>query len=203
MRRRSWKIFPIILAGLLACFLAIGMPRVMRAQISQPSHADDASTPAVQLGPISLFEIHRRSGSFSEQERAEAISNRLLQLIKADGFSAERLTTKKQTEGVEVLVDQQVIMLVTAQDAEQAGISIEKLAQSHIDSIKAGFEEYDLTYGNDTLLIRSAIAGGVTLLFLLILGVFQKVIPKVHRRIVSLKGQKIRAFRFQSFGITV
>ena len=198
MRRRSWKIFPIVLAGLLAFFLAIGMPHAIKAQISQPSNVDDVSNPAVQLGPISLFEINSRLGSFSQQERAEAISNRLLQLIKEDGFSAAKLVTKTHKDGIELLADQQVIMLVTAQDAENAGTSIEKLAQSHIKSIQAGFEEYDLTYGNDTLLVRSLIAGGVTLLFFLILGIFQKIIPKIHKRILSLKGRKIKSLSIQS-----
>lgn len=198
---RKQKSLQLIIAFVLSCLLAIAYPAGLMAQSDAPPNVDDVTDTSVQLGPIPLFEIESELGSFSQQERADAITQRLRRLLRDNKVSAEQIKAIPKGEGVQLSVNDQVIMLVTNEDAEKAGKSAEALANEHIRKIKAGLEEYELTYGNETLLSRGLIAGGITLVFLLILGLLQLIVPRIHRQILSLKGKKIRTLTFQSLDL--
>ncbi|MEM9137083.1 MAG: mechanosensitive ion channel family protein, partial [Cyanobacteria bacterium P01_F01_bin.42] len=182
-----------------ACFLVIGLHGPL-SHAQQPPQADDLAD-TVQLGSVPLFEIQSDMGAFTREERALAISRRLLRLVRESDLQTEQIRAQPQESGIDLLADDQVIMLLTNKDAEAAGTTLQGLANSHVEMLKDGIKAYYLNDNRETLLYRSLIAGAVTVAFFLVLIFLQAITPRIHRKILGLKGQKIRSFRVQSLEV--
>ncbi|MCM1981848.1 mechanosensitive ion channel family protein [Lyngbya confervoides] len=195
MRR---QILTGFLAGLLSWSLVLGTMAQTPTPIPQADDAQETFLDQVRVGPILLFPIESKLGSISIQERAQVISDRLKKLADDPKFRAESIQSIPEGEERVLRAGDQVIMVVTQTDAQQAQKDPSTLAQSYVQRLRSGVRQYQQSYGEKTLMRRGIYAGVITVIWIGLLTLLHKLVPRLHRKIESLKGTRIRPLQVQN-----
>ncbi len=144
-----------------------------------PIYGQSLPAAPVILGDQTLFTIQNRVGSFSPQERAKAVSGRLLALADDATFSLDQLEVDDQ-DGVTILAGETIVVAITAEDAKAARLSIEKLAQRELVTIQEGIATYRQERSPKSLLWATLLTLLLTAIVLLIFGITNRLFPKIY-----------------------
>lgn len=195
------------LAPLALCLLLIFVPfSTAYAQIPTSSTSTPTLTPAtistdkgvpVLLGGEKLFNIRTRIGAFLPEERAQAVSNRLLGIAKDPTIQVEQIAIDNQQQTTNLIVGNRVLLTITDADAKVADQTRQMLAKSYLEKIQKAVTQYRIEHSPAYLrqgFIKTIVAT-VVLLGTLIL--FALLFPRLYTKINALESTRIPALRFQ------
>jgi len=157
----------------------------------------------VMLDNQELFTIRQGIGSFSAQERAKSITDRIEKIADDDALSPEDLTIKIDPEdkNPSIILGDTVIATITSKDAKLHSVSQEVLAERALAKIKAAIVRYRQERQPDNLLKDAALTVSATLatvlIFWVIIFISSRVFPQIQRLITSL----VPGVVFQNFEI--
>jgi hypothetical protein len=107
------------------------------AQVSAPPQLS-AETPTRQIreAPVvylgeSLFTLHQKVGSFTPQDRANAIRDRLTQISDAPFSNFDAITVAETEHGTDITLDSMVLLTVTDGDAKPYARQRQDLAREY------------------------------------------------------------------------
>lgn len=153
----------------------------------------------VELGGEELFKIRAGVGAFSPEERAIAVTNRILKLAEDPTVPVDRITIDEQPLTTNLTVGNRVLVTITDADARVADAPRQELARNYQEKIQNTIAQYRIERSPDYIrqaVINSAIATvilGATLL------VFAIVFPWLYRKVSNLQGTRIPAIRIGNF----
>lgn len=157
----------------------------------------------VMLDNQELFTVRQGIGSFSAQERAISIENRIKKVADDETLSPQDLQIKIDPEdkNPSIILGDTVIATVTPKDAKLYSASQEQLAKQALARIKEGIIRYRQDRQPDNLLkdiIYTVSASVITgLLIWLIIQVSSRIFPTIQRLTNSI----IPSIRLQNFEI--
>ncbi|GBL12929.1 mechanosensitive channel MscK [Microcystis aeruginosa NIES-1211] len=157
----------------------------------------------VMLDNQELFTIRQGIGSFSAQERAKSITDRIEKMADDDALSPEDLTIKIDPEdkNPSIILGDTVIATITSKDAKLQAVSQEVLAERALAKIKAAIVRYRQERQPDNLLKDAVLTVSATLatvlIFWVIIFISSRVFPQIQRLITSL----VPGVVFQNFEI--
>ena len=157
----------------------------------------------VMLDNQELFTIRQGIGSFSAQERAKSITDRIEKIADDDALSPEDLTIKIDPEdkNPSIILEDTVIATITSKDAKLQAVSQEVLAERALAKIKAAIVRYRQERQPDNLLKDAVLTVSATLatvlIFWVIIFISSRVFPQIQRLITSL----VPGVVFQNFEI--
>ncbi len=152
--------------------------------------------PVVYLGE-SLFTLYQKVGSFTPDQRAEAIQARLKQVAR-NPFTNFNATTVTETEhGTDIALEGLVLLTVTDGDAKPSGQSRQELAREYASKIRTMLFKTQEELSTEQLLTEGALAIAATAMLIAILLTFHKVFPKIYSRIELWQGTHIKAIKIQ------
>jgi small-conductance mechanosensitive channel len=157
----------------------------------------------VMLDNQELFTIRQGIGSFSAQERAKSITDRIEKIADDDALSPEDLTIKIDPEdkNPSIILGDTVIATITSKDAKLQAVSQEVLAERALAKIKAAIVRYRQERQPDNLLKDAVLTVSATLatvlIFWVIVFISSRVFPQIQRLITSL----VPGVVFQNFEI--
>ena len=157
----------------------------------------------VMLDNQELFTIRQGIGSFSAQERAKSITDRIEKIADDDALSPEDLTIKIDPEdkNPSIILGDTVIATITSKDAKLQAVSQEVLAERALAKIKAAIVRYRQERQPDNLLKDATLTVSATLatvlIFWVIIFISSRVFPQIQRLITSL----VPGVVFQNFEI--
>lgn len=190
----SVRIFTVVFL-----FFLLTAPNLIFAQTPA---ASEVSCHPVKIGLEEVFCIEKGIGSFTAEERADAVQVRLRRLVKESALDLSRLSTLSHETTVDLLFQDVVIANFTEADAKSNKVdSAQTLAENAIAKIQnAAKREREAMTANSLFsgIIYTLIA---TLVLIVILTAFSFAYPKVYERIENSKGNLIRSLRIQSFEI--
>jgi hypothetical protein len=98
----------------------------------------------VVLDGKTLFLIRRGVGLFSAEERANAIADRLEKFARDDSLPIEslKIVSEPENDVTYLLLDQEVILTITDQDAHSFRTPRDELAKKAFQTIKVALEQY-------------------------------------------------------------
>jgi small-conductance mechanosensitive channel len=152
-----------------------GLAAVLFAVLSIPAPAQQTAPQASQGGPgypvtvegDEVLRIYEGIGTFSARQRAEAASERFRKLIYAPTADLSNITTADGTYGTSVMLDGNVLLVVTDDDAKHSHVSRQALAGYLAGRIREALTEARQQH-TARFLIRAAIYAVVTLLIYLL-----------------------------------
>ncbi len=146
-----------------------------------------------------LFHIYARLGSFSAQERATAIQDRVRSLTDNIGFVNDSLKIVAAETTEDIVYGEKIILSVSENDALWNDTSKLELATLYRDLIGAAVDRYK----NETSLFTLAKEIGLALLVLLIIGVLIFYIIKLFRwtahKIQAQENKRIRGLKIKDY----
>jgi small-conductance mechanosensitive channel len=157
----------------------------------------------VMLDNQELFTIRQGIGSFSAQERAKSITDRIEKIADDDALSPEDLTIKIDPEdkNPSIILGDTVIATITSKDAKLQAVSQEVLAERALAKIKAAIVRYRQERQPDNLLKDAVLTVSATLstvlIFWTMIFISSRVFPQIQRLITSL----VPGVVFQNFEI--
>jgi small-conductance mechanosensitive channel len=200
MQKRS------VLTG-LCIFLAIFFlitPFFSYAQKDPAKPAKTESTPATPTAEVrfdgkTLFEVRERILSFSPEDRARAITERLEALTKDQLLRVEEIKANDFDEGAAISYGQQIIMTITDRDAKVSGRPRLTLAQDYAEKIRNAIKEKQARFSFRSILFGILFTIISTAVLIAILILFKWVFPKIYEIVRSWKGTRVRSIVIQAF----
>jgi small-conductance mechanosensitive channel len=192
----SIAIFLLVFAVPAQCALKAAASKAKPAVI-QKSESNAPSFSPVSIDGDVLFYVKERVYSFSPQERARLISERLARLVSDPDFDPSLITTGESENTSEILYGDTVIMSVTDGDAKSEGVARAELARSYALRIKDTVEQRRREYSLKAILTGAAWALVLTLLLLLLLRLNRKLFARALAKLHSWKGTRIHAIKVQ------
>ena len=200
MQKRS------VLTG-LCIFLAIfflTIPLFSYAQKDPAKPAKTESTPATPTAEVRfdgkvLFEIKERILSFSPEDRARAITERLDALTRDSLLRIEEIKAADFDEGAAISYGQKTIMTITDRDARVAGKPRLTLAQEYAEKIRNAIKEKQARYSFRSILFGVLFTFISTAVLIAILILFKRIFPIIYGIVHSWKGTRIRSIVIQAF----
>ncbi|GEA27523.1 mechanosensitive channel MscK [Microcystis aeruginosa NIES-4325] len=197
--------------GLFCLVLLLTLSPIFMIAAQNNAAKQGQETPLETLGEVfpvmldnqELFTIRQGIGSFSAQERAKSITDRIEKIADDDALSPEDLTIKIDPEdkNPSIILGDTVIATITSKDAKLQAVSQEVLAERALAKIKAAIVRYrqerqpDNLFKNAVLTVSATLA--TVLIFWVIIFISSRVFPQIQRLITSL----VPGVVFQNFEI--
>ena len=197
--------------GLFCLVLLLTLSPIFMIAAQNNAAKQGQETPLETLGEVfpvmldnqELFTIRQGIGSFSAQERAKSITDRIEKIADDDALSPEDLTIKIDPEdkNPSIILGDTVIATITSKDAKLHSVSQEVLAERALAKIKAAIIRYRQERQPDNLLKDATLTVSATLatvlIFWVIIFISSRVFPQSQRLITSL----VPGVVFQNFEI--
>ncbi|MGB6297722.1 MAG: mechanosensitive ion channel domain-containing protein, partial [Rivularia sp. (in: cyanobacteria)] len=146
-----------------------------------------------------LFKIRAGVGAFSPEERAIAVTNRILKLAEDPTIPVERIRIDDKPSTTNLTVNNRVLVTITDGDARAADESRRELARNYQQKIQNTITQYRIERSPDYIrqgIFNSAIA---TALLVATLILFAIVFPWLYRKVNNLQSTQFPTIRIQNF----
>lgn len=187
--RRFWAFALWIWIGLIACG---------GWALAQTADSDAAAErfPVTLNGEV-LFEITENVGSFSAEERAQAVTQRLQTIAADESIAPDDLDIKDLDGAIGIELNGKILLTLTPNDAQAAGSPLQTLALRYRELIRTGILAYRTARTPRLLLIGGAYALAATLALGLILFAMARIFPWFYRLIQRGRESYIPSLRIQ------
>ena len=151
-----WRRFIYFVASIILCFSTTIAP--LSATYAQAPTPTPTQTPAtatvnkaahVDLGGEELFKIQAGVGAFSPEERADAVSNRILKIADDPTIAVERITIDDKPLTTNLIVNNRLLLTITDADARAADQSRQDLARNYQEKIQKTITQYRIERSPD------------------------------------------------------
>lgn len=149
----------------------------------------------VHIGGETLFVLHSGIGSFSAEERGQAVTRRLHSILQSPPAQIQT-TIQRSDLGLIIVVGSEQVVAVTDADARAEGITPEALAERWSSAIQAGLLQGTAQRSRETLPWRILIVAGVILLSVVLLSLLNKARRRLRRWLREHRGQ-VPTLRFR------
>ncbi len=152
----------------------------------------------VVLDNETLFVIQAEVGSFSPEERASTISERIKNIAIDESISTDLFMIEKQENNTNIILNNKLIVTITDKDAQFARTSGDILANQYLQKIQNSINEYRENRNPKQILfafIYSLIATVVSILLFVILNI---IFPKIYHQINEGQIIQIQGIRIQN-----
>ncbi|WP_243406905.1 mechanosensitive ion channel family protein [Cuspidothrix issatschenkoi] len=175
-------------------------------------YAQDKSTPIVQdseivnkidgtpvlLGDTTLFVIQKSVGSFSPQERAQAVTNRLEIIANDPLISIDNLRVVEDSDITSIVIGDKTLFTITDKDAKAANKTRQILAEKCIEIIRNAINQYRKERSLDYIIKGLLYSFILTIFLLIFLKIFNQVYPIIITRLQNWRGIRIPELRIQN-----
>lgn len=155
--------------------------------------------PVIGLFNDTLFNIYVKEGSFSAEERAKAVTNRIIKISKEPFFKKERLILDTLNTDIEITYNDLVIINISLEDAKTLKVSQRKLAVKY----KSLIENEILNYHEETSFIRILKEIGLAILtisiVITILYFNRKLFRLIAKKISLEENKKIKGIQIKNY----
>ncbi|MDB0011433.1 mechanosensitive ion channel family protein [Crocinitomicaceae bacterium] len=155
--------------------------------------------PVIGLFKDTLFNIYVKEGSFSVEERANAITERITKISKEPFFKKEKLKLDTLGSDIEITYNDLVIINISVEDAKTLKVSQGELANKY----KSLIEKEILNYHEETSFIRILKEIGLAILtisiVITILYFNRKLFRLIDKKITLEENKKIKGIQIKNY----
>jgi len=189
--------------NLIILILILGLPcQLFAKQVETPSKTTSIPQPSqaeVLFNGKALFKIKTPILSFSPEQRAKAISERIESLAKDPLLRLDELKVMEIEEFAVIGYADRTIMTISAMDARVEGKTTLSLAQEYNQTIKNAIKEKQARYSTRGILLGILFIFISTVVLVAILILLKRIFPKIYRIVHSWKGTRVRPIIIQKF----
>jgi small-conductance mechanosensitive channel len=196
-----YKKLSCFIAWVLIAFLIITTSPLNYAQDSISTENQIDGVPVVFNGQT-LFVIQDRIGSFSPEERAEAITRRLEKIANDRSIDVNNLKIEEEKDDTTSLIlGHQVIITITEGDAKVARENRQELADEYRKQIQSSIEQYRKERQPFAIVLGVVYTIVSTVILVISFIVLNKTFPKIYRKLRSWQHTIIPSLRIQNIEI--
>lgn len=195
-RLKRWLRHWILLALIVALMVTIAPFSV--AQDSAPSGNAIDGTP-VTLAGEDLFVIRSQVGSFSADERAQAVTQRIETFANNGAIPVESLKVDDQEYYTSIVAGDKVLYTITEADAKDAGKPRSQLARDYANKLQAVIQQYRQERSSKSILFGTLYTVLATIALLILLKLLGRAFSRILTRRAASAETRLPALRIQNF----
>jgi hypothetical protein len=196
-----FKKLSLFITWVLIAFLIITTSPHIYAQDSINADKKIDGVPVIFNGQT-LFVVREKIGSFSPEERAEAITRRLEKIADTRSIDVDRLKIEEEKDNTTSLIlDKQVIVTITEADAKASREDRQELADEYLKTIKSSIEKYREERRPFSIILGVVYTILSTVVLAIAFFVLNKTFPKIYRKLRSWQQTIIPSLRIQNIEI--
>lgn len=183
-------------ASLLYAGFLLASAIALSAQQSPSSPGQSDAGYPVTVEGREILRIYEGIGTLSAQDRAQSASDRFSKLIYAPAADIASITTASSTYGIEIVMGDRVLLVVTDDDAKHAHVSRDLLARYYVTQIRDAINLARQQHSRKFLILAAVYAVvtlGIYLLvvWLLVIG-SRRLLKALEPAATHIKGIKIQ-----------
>ncbi|PAX49099.1 mechanosensitive ion channel family protein [Brunnivagina elsteri] len=199
-----------LIVALMVFILVIGLPFAYSQDKAPPTDKVPAITkPAVTkidgapvvLGDQTLFVIKVGVGSFSAEERSQAVTNRIETIAKDPTVPVSSLTVSQQLNTTNILSGDKVIFTVTNGDGKAAGKTTQELGDEYVKTISSNIINYRKDRSLKNILFGVIYTFIATIVLWIVFKILNQIFNRIFNWITNWHGHHIPAVSIQNFEI--
>ncbi len=194
MSKKSFR--ELIVLAVAICLIAITSP-LAYGQESVPSSTKIDGSPVVLSGE-QLFVIQSKVGSFSPEERAETVSNRIETIAQNSSISIDSLKIENEENTTNLMLGDKVILTLVDADAKAARTTRQELSIEYLNKIKKSIQQYRQSRSLKNISVGALYAFLATMALLIIFKTLNHILSKLLRKLDSWQGRRIPALSVQN-----
>ncbi|OBQ05072.1 MAG: mechanosensitive ion channel protein [Anabaena sp. AL09] len=152
----------------------------------------------VLLGDKTLFVIHKNVGSFSHEERAQAVTNRLEKIANDPLISMDKLRVVEDSDTTNIVIGDKTLFTITDKDAKAVNKTRQILAEKCIEIIRNAINQYRKERSLDNIFKGLFYTFISTVILFVFLKVFNQVYPRIITKLQNWRGIRIPELRIQN-----
>ena len=153
----------------------------------------------VVLSDDTIFYVFAKIGSYSPEERAEAISGRILNQAEDYYFKEDSLMIVPSELTIDINYKDEVITSISEQDAIWMNSTKENLAKNYRTRIAIAIRKYKTEHSWPTLIRDVAMAVLVLTVLILIIFFINKIFTWIKNKIEKQRGVTLRGFKIRNY----
>ncbi|MBD1433685.1 mechanosensitive ion channel family protein [Sphingobacterium sp. DN00404] len=146
-----------------------------------------------------LFTVYTQVGSYTPQERAAAVENRIRSLADNYKFDVDSLRLEQNETNWIVYWEDQMIASIGDEDAMWADLQTAQLANTYLQNIKDSIVQYREDTSLQKIALGVVFAVIIILAVALIISGIGKMIKWVKKRLLLLRGNLFQGFRIKGY----
>lgn len=183
----------------ISLFFSFVLPFFLYSSEVNKSISNSNGYPVIGLFEDTLFNIYTKEGSFSIEERANAISQRILKISQEPFFNQENLKLLEVNYEIEILYNDQIILNISTEDAKILNSDQKKLAEEY----KLIIENEISNYHKETSLVIVLKEIGLAILtigiVIILLFFNKKLFELIDQKIKLQENKKIKGIIIKSY----
>ena len=192
--KKCWQAFMAFTLVVLLSIIA--SPRVHSQQDTPTGNKIDGFP--VVLANETLFIIQANVGSFSSEERAETITNRLEKVAEDNSIDLNLLRVEELEDITNIVIGSKTLVTLTEDDAKALRLPRNELANQYLEKIKNSLLTYRQERSADYLIRAVIYAFIATVMLILIQLILNKIFPRIYQFLNSWGRTRIPSLRFQN-----
>ena len=188
-----------VFTALVAFLLVLASPFVYSQDSTD--NGDKIDGFPVVLADETLFVIQANVGSFSSEDRADTISNRLEKIATNSTIKIESIKLEDLENTTNIIIGDKVVVTLTEDDASVARKPRQELANEYLTIIKDNLQEYRKERSLDYLIKAAIYTVIATVALIIILIIIGRIFPRIYNLLESWRGTRIPSLRIQNFDL--
>ena len=163
----------------------------------------EAGTPGapVVVGEDTLFFVQERVLSFSPEDRARAVSERIRTVAKNALVSLESITAVDGETTTDIVAGDLMIMSVTDRDARTAGRPREEIAKDYAQKIRSALAGQRQLHSFRSILLGTGLFLLATAVLVACIWLLRQMFTRLYIKVASWEGTRIRQIKIQNLEI--
>ncbi|MGK7876251.1 MAG: mechanosensitive ion channel family protein [Xenococcaceae cyanobacterium] len=195
--KKKWQ--SLIALALLMFLIVAATPLAYSQEKAAPENHIDG-VPVI-IADETLFIIQANVGSFSAEERAQAITNRIETIAKDASIQIDNLQLEDQGDATNIILGKKVIVTLTEADAKAARQVRQELAIEYRQKIKDFIKQYREERSLPNLLFAVLYTFLSTLSLIIVVIILNKTFPRIYNQIDSWRETRVPPLRIQNIEI--
>ena len=163
--------------------------------------ADPPSSPVVMDGK-ELFRINVRVGAFTPEERAKAVSEKLIEIAQDYSFDINALQVNTGEDASDIILNDKIILTITEKDAQAEQLTRDNLTQERVDLLKSALTKYREERSSTNIALNIIYAVFLTVALFSCFSLVNKALALVHSKLTAYCIARYHyAFKIQKFEI--
>ncbi len=185
--------------ALLSFMLLLIIGQAKAQDTTQVAQATTPQGAPVVLQRDTLFYIYSPVGSFSREERAAAITKRVIALSEERFFSSDSVKVVDNVLTTDVTYFDRILLSVTDADSAVAGKSRMELAELYAAKIRLSVTESAKQNSLRTILIEVGLAILVLIIFFILIKYVNKLFNYITQKVENQQGKTLKGLKLKNY----
>lgn len=195
------RLFGLVCFAAICCAAQSSEGQITPDSSQKPSMSIESSGAPVVVDSDTLFFVSARILSFSPEDRARTINEKLRRIIEDRSLNPDSIIIQETEAGSEIVAGDVILMTVTETDARAEGMDQSRLAETILSRIRSTVIAAREQHSFKSLVAASLYASITFIALIIVLWGMRRLFRFLYEKLQSWQGSRIQTLKLQNLEI--